>query len=156
MRRSHVEDVRLGTPVLTEESGTAYTYYLYANDTYSLILPRTIIMHKAYMSAYALKDERIRMMRAYVDSHPLDCDDILLNMLATTSSGKAPLRVSIPADSVHDVEGGDHSDPDALHDLVAEQNYLRLRSECLTRLAHFFPSFPLAKTDEMVYCGEIE
>jgi len=150
--RSHLEDATIGAPLFTEESELGYSYYMHSNDTYSLLLPRAMLLHKAYMSTYSLKDPRVKQMRLYADHHEAKCDDILLNMLATTSSKRAPLRVSLPWNSVH----GDDSNDGAAYPGHSQLSRIEQRSECLTRLAHFFPAFPLARTDDIAYCGDVE
>jgi lipopolysaccharide biosynthesis glycosyltransferase len=70
------------------------------SSTYSIVLPRILILPVSYMRMYA--SPAMQQRRDYVDLQSAHCDDILLNILAQSMASKGPLRVVLPKSSIID------------------------------------------------------
>ena len=103
---------------------------------YSIALPRALLLSRQHLETYA---SSLPSMLRYVDEQEARCDDILLNAAVGNSTGKAPLRVLLPAESVvdHFANCGFGSD-DRVGGLTMQANRAALRSECTVGIASLF------------------
>ena len=104
---------------------------------YSIALPRAIVLSRRHLETYAASAARLLQ---YVDEQEARCDDILLNAAVGASSGKAPLRVLLPAQSVLDhFANCDFGSMAGVGGLTMQANRAALRSECTVSIANSFP-----------------
>ena len=103
---------------------------------YSVALPRAIMLSRHHLETYAASDPQ---MLRYVDEQEARCDDILLNAAVGDSTGKAPLRILLPAESVMDhFANCDFGGMAGVGGLTMQANRAALRSECTLGIAERF------------------
>jgi Glycosyl transferase family 64 domain len=105
------------------------------SSTYSIVLPRILILPVSYMKLYS--SPALKRRRDYVDFQSAHCDDILLNILAQSTSSKGPLRVLLPKSSIIDFYAHCWKQNKTLTGgLSLEVDRSKKRSECVQGLMH--------------------
>ncbi|KAK4047104.1 hypothetical protein OIO90_006306 [Microbotryomycetes sp. JL221] len=102
-------------------------------SSYSFILPRVMVTSKQHLITYARP--QFESHRRYVDTQDAHCDDLLLNSVATNSTGLPPLRVALPPGSLVDYATiCGPLDRTQTSGLADQDSRWSLRSDCLRDL----------------------
>ncbi|KAL8293011.1 hypothetical protein RQP46_000705 [Phenoliferia psychrophenolica] len=97
------EPERLVGPFVRATQGATYSsdeLTKMPGSTHSLVLPRVLMLSRAYLVQYA--SPGYTELRRIVDSDEAHCDDLLLNLVAAHTSPRPPLRIVLPERSVSD------------------------------------------------------
>ena len=133
------DSLRLVSPYvrLIHSNNTYVMDDLRLGGRYSIALPRAVLLSRDHLVTYAANDPQLLR---YVDEQEARCDDILLNAAVGSSTGRAPLRVLLPAESVVDhFANCDFGGMEGVGGLTLQANRSALRSECTLGIAerHF-------------------
>jgi lipopolysaccharide biosynthesis glycosyltransferase len=106
-------------------------------EPYALILPRAVILHRDHLVSYANADVALR---SYVDQQEAKCDDVLLNMLtSSTRIGGKPLQIILPPASMFDRYSPCSAKfPTEAGGLALQRDRQQLRRECYQFFAQYF------------------
>ncbi|POY75494.1 hypothetical protein BMF94_1396 [Rhodotorula taiwanensis] len=103
------------------------------SSPYNFVLPRALIGHTELLDLY--RNPELAQLHAYVDEQEAHCDDLLLNLAVSNTTGVAPLRVALPPSSVRDFATYcsplDRAQSAGLADQTDRWKY---RTECLQHL----------------------
>ncbi|KAI8808798.1 glycosyl transferase family 64 domain-containing protein [Cladochytrium replicatum] len=121
--------------------------------TYSLILPRVMILNRRHLLLYRDSDFS-SPLQGYVDSQEGHCDDIALNAMVAYTGKKPAFRVILPRQSVIDYYEECHR----LHrmetgGLALQKDRTKLRSECTQWIQGTFPEPALKESALVGTCG---
>jgi hypothetical protein len=165
-----------------QASDGTYDYILdelHDGQNYSMVIPRSMILHRHFLSLYA--NNLPHTMRGYVNSQSAHCDDIMMNAMVANYTKAPPLRVStrtlkscsfqsvrailewfcviflftkqvlLPADSVTD-HFQNCLNEHRKSGLAAQGDRKVRRRDCLNWIIMNYKSNPLRSTDDVGVC----
>ncbi|GMH37432.1 hypothetical protein BSKO_05305 [Bryopsis sp. KO-2023] len=128
-----------------------YREMFYTKAEYKVVLPRSMMFHKKFLRLYS---EIPQSIKDYVTK--THCDDMVMNCVASSATGKPPLRIQLPKSSIVDYFALCFKSNRAKTGGVSLiSGWSRNRGECTYFIQKHF-GFPLKTTDEVGECYGLE
>jgi hypothetical protein len=141
----------VGPFVRSTEGGRYLQDELLTGQNYSVILPRTMILHKKYLKLYSQMDPDIIN---YINEQDAHCDHIALNMVVAKVYKKPSLRILLPPQTIRDYYGV-YSEVSRKEtgELAIQKGRHELRMECVRWIIERYSKQTLKFTNSTGTCG---